>query len=191
MRVMKDPRPILTAPSGNPTYLPSGDMQASLRASDTACFRACLSRATHMSLALFGQRITSEPGAKARKHLSEAVATLAPVKVLALYAARRWLTTSRAASAILFAEVSDQVRNQVRDASEVFFSIGAWEDLALYRSDRILLCTETHEKEGMVYGDSAELRRWGLQPSPVQAVRLEAERIGDHHLGEILAAASR
>lgn len=172
-------------------FEPAHPFEAALSPGDLLCFQSHVLRADRISLALYGQRVMPEPGAKVRTRIAEALKTLAPITVHGMYSTNAWLGTSQRSSLVVFIELNTQLRNRLSEPRQVFFALSVWEDLALYSSERILLWTCTHEREGIVYGEAAKLQQMKLTPRPARKPRFLAEPLDDAAKGEILALITR
>jgi hypothetical protein len=114
-----------------------------------------------------------------------------PLEIGAMYSARRWLGTSQSASLVIVANLDGRLRDELSRQGEVFASIGKWEDIALYLSERILLWTCTHEREGAVYGTASELSRLGLKAGLAREPLIDAEPLARSTQEEIVRLAIR
>jgi hypothetical protein len=170
-------------------YAPADRFEATLKATDVDCFRRSLARADQFSLALFRQKVTAEPGAGLRSKIAQQLATLMPLEILGMHAANHWLGTTTRGCLVVVASINAGMRARINGWTEIFGSIGRWEDLALYSTRRVLLWTCTHEKEAVAYGPSSELRSFNLDPLPARPLQFVAEPLDAHAQEEIVRLA--
>lgn len=155
--------------------LPGGSHQARFTDLPTGFFHSCLAQADIASLSLFGLPIGSSPSSKKLQQIKKALTAITPARIVGFYAARSWLgTTTRSSLIVLFA-LDQRIRDMMRAGESAFWSAGNWEDLALYRGNRVVMWTCTHEREGMVFGSQAELSRLNFAPMPVDGIEVRAE----------------
>jgi hypothetical protein len=142
------------------------------------------------SIVLFGLPVVANCGRKVRRKLVPKIRELGlSLEGAEFWSITQWIgTASRARFMLRLSGDRQRLHHLALAAGSVFWAYRGWEDMVLYRQDRLVYWCTAHEREGAVFGSDRELSGAGLRPVPSnERWTVEGELFDEEHTRALLS----
>lgn len=156
---------------------PVGDYAAGFELEREDVFRHALSVADVVSFSLRGLCVSTEPGKPVRAKIAQGLRCFQGAKVVGLVVAHRWFGTTTRNSLVAKLGLSSVTRRLLESQGALMTPPGRWQDLCLFRRERVLVWSCTHERDAVIFGSQADLLVYGLTPRLATSENVDAREV--------------